>query len=77
MATYLHNWFTSETQTGWTTYTLPTLRDAVRPFYDSAKTNNAPLTDTKLGRDIRTCPFIVPRRKRDGFVYDVNWEWKD
>jgi len=75
MEKYLHKWFLANRKEGWETYTLSSLRDALRPFYDENKTNNAPYTDAKVGRDLGKCPFIVRRRLAKGKVYDVNWDW--
>lgn len=78
MGDYIHKWYEEERKNrtgGWTTYSPSSLKGCLYPYYETMKTNNAPFNETKLGRDLKNCPFVVKRRLNKGNVYDINWNW--
>ena len=59
----------------WSSYTSRQLYQRVRDA--NVYPPNLPLTETRVGRDMRDVPFAVKRKTRLGGVYDIHWTHYD
>ena len=70
---YLTNWFETArlNQKGFSVYTATELFNVINANY----TDVFPLTQTKLGRDLRKLPFVIKRKEKTCYRYAINWDY--
>lgn len=63
---YLQQWYDAKEKTGTSQYTLPQLKEEL----------GLPITDAKLGRDLRKMPFVSVKRNQHRMVYSIVFKTK-
>ena len=70
---YLISWFVNSknNKTGFEVFKATELLNLMKPYYKEP----FPLSQTKLGIDLKQVKFFQKKRSRTGILYSVNWDY--